>query len=109
MTHGDYGLWTGLALFFSPDGVSKHTTRCVEIRCMIHSCCSTVDFHGWWSSFVWTPGFWLLFLLKKVRIAEDEEIVHDWKKVVHKHARTRGRADWHRRVVINHPIEISSE
>jgi hypothetical protein len=55
------------------------------------------------------------FVLKQVRIAEDEaivedeEIVHDCKKVVHKHARTRGRADWHRRVVINHPIKISSE
>jgi hypothetical protein len=42
-------------------------------------------------------------------IAGDEEIVHDCKKVVHKHAHTHGRADWHRRVVINHPIVISNE
>jgi hypothetical protein len=54
-------------------------------------------------------------LLKEVRfaenegIAENEELVHDCKKVVHKHAHTLGRADWHRRVVINHPIAISSE
>jgi hypothetical protein len=54
-------------------------------------------------------------MLKEVRFAEnegitgDEELVHDCKKVVHKHAHARGRADWHRRVVINHPIVISSE
>jgi hypothetical protein len=42
-------------------------------------------------------------------IAENEKLVHDCKKVVHKHAHTRGRGDWHRRVVINHPIVISSE
>jgi hypothetical protein len=54
-------------------------------------------------------------VLKEVRFAEnegiagDEELVHDCKKVVHKHAHTRGRADWHRRVVINHPIAISSD
>jgi hypothetical protein len=51
-------------------------------------------------------------VLKKVRIADDKNIVHDWKKVVHKRARTRGSANGHRRVarvVINYPISISSE
>jgi hypothetical protein len=47
--------------------------------------------------------------LKKVQKAKGKEIVHDWKKVVHKHALTRGSANGHRRVVINHPISISSE
>jgi hypothetical protein len=37
------------------------------------------------------------------RIAENEELVHDCKKVVHKHAHTRGRADSHRRVVHQPP------
>jgi hypothetical protein len=54
-------------------------------------------------------------VLKEVRFSEnegiagDEELVHDCKKVVHKHVHTRRRADWHRWVVINHPIVISSE
>jgi hypothetical protein len=56
-----------------------------------------------------------ILLLKEVRfaenegIAENEKLVHDCKKVLHKHAHTCGRADWHRQVVINHPIAISSE
>ena len=55
-------------------------------------------------------------MLKEVRftenegIAENEKLVDDCKKVVHKNARMRGGADgWHRRVVTNHPMAISSE
>jgi hypothetical protein len=58
----------------------------------------------------------MVVLLKKVQfggdegIAENEKSTHDCKEVVHKSARMRGDANsWHRRVVTNHPIAISSE
>jgi hypothetical protein len=55
-------------------------------------------------------------VLKKVQFGEDEGIAenekstHDCKEVVHKSVRMRGDANsWHRRVVTNHRIAISSE
>jgi hypothetical protein len=48
-------------------------------------------------------------VLGNVQKAKGKGIVHDWKKAVHNYARTRGRANGHRRVVTSHPIRIRNE